>query len=103
MAATVTFTESYDLASGERFCRGTITLGDVYLTDGVVADLSAKLSGTPTVVIGQQNDTYTLSHDGGTAAAGKMQAVVIANGAEVANAFNTYNVTCSFIAVGTAV
>ena len=92
-----------ELPSGDRLIAGRFEMGEVYLTDGLTMDLSSYLSGTPQVHISGDNATYSVTHDGGTAAAGVVKASVVANGTEVANAFNLSALGGTYIAVGTAV
>lgn len=104
MACTITVSSSTELPNGQRQIVGICDLGDVYLTGGSTMDLSDYLSGSPRVTsFVDTTATYVAAHTHGTAAAGKMKVAVLANGTEVANAFNLATVVGTFVAVGTAV
>lgn len=104
MATSVTVSSTRELPNGLRELTCIADLGDVYLTGGSTVDLSAYLSGSPRVT-GFMDTTgvYIAAHDHGTAAAGKFITMVLANGTQVANAFNLSGIVGTFIAVGAAV
>jgi len=102
MACTVTVNTSTELPSGKRMISADVAIGDVYLTGGSVIDLSDYFSGSPDVITSALDTTgvYVASHNGGTAAAGKLITMVAANGTQVANAFNLAAVVTTIVAVG---
>jgi hypothetical protein len=109
MAATVSSVLCTEMPNGERQVRGTATIG-VYTTGGVTCDISAYISGTPSEVMVESSGGYVFEHDGGTSAAGVIEAYYANGGAsggaalvQVANATNLSAVTTRFTAYGVAV
>ena len=104
MAASFTVTFQSEGTSGYRMIAGSVTIG-VYETDGVAADLSSYFSGSPVVLIGD-DDGYLVEHNRGTAAAGTIICRVSNSSANAAlpqvdNDTNLANVVCYFCAFGT--
>lgn len=104
-AATVSVTYTNEMGGGMRMAVGTITMPEVYETNGATADLSDYFDGSPIVLLGAGDDGVILQHNRGTAAAGLVLAYYSnssANAAlpEAANAENLSAVIVNFAAFG---
>jgi hypothetical protein len=107
MAATISNASFTPLPGGQGLLSGFATLSNVYLTGGEVLDLSSYFSSTsyPVVTL-NGDDGYTVKHDRGTAAAGKIMAykpdAATSNSVmtQVANAADLSAVICPFTAMG---
>lgn len=106
MAVTIAYTSSCERNDGLREIRGTVTFDASYPTGGETFNISAKLSGSPKVDC-EGDGGYVAMHDGGTAAAGKIEMYEAGADAaaldEVANTTDLSNIVITFCAVGTAV
>ena len=101
MAATLTV-QKVVLLQGNVEVIGTCVLDDSYATDGEVLDLSGYISGTPNVIINALSSTYLYRHNGGTAAGGKIIALVLADGTQAGSSSNLSSITANVRAFGSA-
>lgn len=98
------------LNAGEKMVRGKINLSSTYAAGGDAVNLANYFQGSPTVLVqpdqNASNIALMCSHDGGTAAAGKVRAYVGGTAEdellEANAALDLSGVNVPFIAVGQA-
>ena len=79
---------------------GVLTMDNSYPTGGETLDLSEYFSGTPVVDVCSRNALYGVYHNGGTAAAGKVLAWLLADGSEAGSTSDLSTVTAGLRATG---
>jgi len=98
MAATFTLSQK-KLLQDYVLLSGTFVLDSSYANGGETIDLSAYFSSSPIVLCNALSATYGYRHDGGTAAAGKIVAYVLADGSSP-DSGDLSAVTGNLIAIG---
>lgn len=110
MAATLSSVKTNELAGGLRMVIANATLSCSYSAGGETLNLSSYISAVRHVTLTQLAGPYlSLSHDGGTAAAGKVVCRTTSNGSlaqglsELAATTNVATVVIQMMAMGEAV
>lgn len=106
-SATFTLATSTPLPNGDVMITGYVTLSNDYATGGDTLDLSSYIKSSATSAdftccVSSSKTGNPLGHDQGTAAAGKVLAFEVANGAQMAASSNTQTFIGQVVAVGPA-